>query len=255
MQITPAQILSGDIIVQGKVPSLAVGRQVVATVLSNPQNGLVLVSMFGRRFFVETTLDLHMGQVLNLKVHATAPRVIMKPVEAAPMEKAALKVIDALVEQLSGRFGQTPLTSFDVREIIRRILAESPQDPSFAQAALRLAEDYTQLPPNTLAYLLIPFVQDEDRARAWVRISREGEGYRIHFDVETDALGLIESTVVRVAAGIVVEISSGSEDVVSFLRDHVQELAQVLSPFGVLSLEVVQKKPASMRLPNVDVVV
>lgn len=53
------------------------GRQVVATVLSTPKDGLVTVSMFGRRFLVETTLDLFKDQVLNLRVHATTPRVIL----------------------------------------------------------------------------------------------------------------------------------------------------------------------------------
>ncbi|MCK7512721.1 MAG: hypothetical protein MZV70_57605 [Desulfobacterales bacterium] len=52
MRITPAQIPAGDIIVQGKISSLAIGRQVVATVLSTPKDGLVLVSMFGEHFLV-----------------------------------------------------------------------------------------------------------------------------------------------------------------------------------------------------------
>jgi hypothetical protein len=61
-----------------------VGRQVVATVLANPKDGLVLVSMFGRQLLVETTLNLTKDQVLNLRVHATSPKVVMKPLIRIP---------------------------------------------------------------------------------------------------------------------------------------------------------------------------
>ena len=255
MRITPAQILTGDLIVQGKVSSLAVGRQVVATVLSAPKDGLVMVSMFGKRFLVETTLALHKDQVLNLRVHATSPKVVLKPVEMNIETKVAVKVLDRLVEQLVGKFGQTPVASFDLKEIVKRLVGEAGNDPTVMQYALKLAEDYSQLPQGTIAYLLIPLIDDEGRGSARVSISREGDDYRLHFDVETDALGLVESTVLRTAAGVSVEISSESEDVAAFLRTNAQELARDLESMGVVAIDVAHKRSLSARRMNVDVLV
>lgn len=255
MRITPSQIPSGDIIVQGKVSSLTIGRQVVATVLSTPKDGLVMVSMFGEHFLVGTTLDLFKGQILNLRVHATTPKVIMKPVEPTAEAKAAVKTLDSLVAQLVGKFGGTPVESFDVKEIVRKLVGESGNDPSTMQVVARLVEEYSQLPQNTVAHLLIPFIGDEGRGNAKVTIVREGEDYRLHFDVETDALGLVESTVLRTAAGVTIELSSGSEDVVAFFKAHVRELAVDLEHLGVLSIDVVQKKKLSAQRVNVDVLV
>jgi len=255
MRISPAQILSGDIIVQGKVSSLAVGRQVVATVLSTPKDGLVMVSMFGRRFLVETTLDLFKDQVLNLRVHATTPRVILKPVATNSEAKAAVKILDGLVEQLVGKFGETPVASFDLKEIVRMLLRESANDPSAMQYVARLVEDYSQLPQGTLAYLLIPFVDDEGRGSARVTIAREGEDYRLHFDVMTDVLGVVESTVLRTAGGVSVEMFTASEDVVAFLRERVHELALSLERMGVTTIDVAYRKPRSPQRMNVDVLV
>lgn len=255
MRITPTQVPSSDIIVQGKVPSLSVGRQVVATVLSAPRNGLVLVSMFGRHLYVETTLDLKMGQVLNLKVQATSPKVVMKPVETSTEARPSLKALDDLVEKLVGKFGTTGVRSFDVKEIIRNLMTEAKGDPQSLQLVFKLVEDFAQLPPNTVAYLLIPFIQDEDRGHARVTVTRDEAGYRLHFDVQTDALGLVESTVLRTDRGIAVELVSGTQDVVDFLKEHVGELAARLEPLGVTSLDVVQRRPSSAAQANVDVVV
>ncbi len=255
MRITPAQILTGDVIVQGKVSSLTVGRQVVATVLSTPKDGIVMVSMFGKRFLVETTLDLFKDQILNLRVHATTPKVILKPVETNVETKIAVKVLDRLVEQLVGKFGQTPMASFDLKEIIRKLVRESGNDPSVMQYVVKLVEDYSQLPQGTLAYLLIPFIEDEGRGSARVSITREGDDYRLHFDVETDVLGLVESTVLRTAAGVSVEISSASEDVAAFLRERAHELAGSLEPLGVIAIDVAHRRPLPARRTNVDVLV
>lgn len=255
MQITPAQILTGDIVVQGTIPSLAVGRQVAAIVLSAPRDGLVMVSMFGKRFVVETTLDLHVNQTLNLRVHATTPRIVMKPVETASEAQILPRVLDRLVERFVGSFGNAPLASFDLREIVRRLVQEAGTDPALMQHILRLVEDASQLPQNTIAHLLVPFVEDEGRGSARVSIAREGEDYRLRFEVQTDALGPVESTVVRSAAGISVELSSVSEDITAFLRTHAQELAAGLEHLGVVSIDVSHDKRMSPRRLNVDVLV
>lgn len=254
MRITPPQILPGTIVVKGEVPSLSVGRQIVATVLSMPNNGLVLVSMFGRRFLVETNLDLQKDQVLNLKVHATSPKVILKPMEVSVESRAVLKVLDSMVEQALGKFGTAPIQSFDVREIIKKILSESPGDVATMQLVQKLLEEFSQT-PSAVAYLVVPFVDEESRGRARVVIEKSDKDYRIHFQVETDVLGLIESTVLRSAGGLAVELRSGSQEVVEFLRSHVNELFESLNSFGVSSIEVVQRKLQFPQNPGVDMVV
>ena len=126
MRIIPAQITAGDIIVPDKMPALVIGRQVIATVLASPKDGLVLVSMFGKQFLVETTLDLQKDQILNLKVHATTPKVIMKPVESNPEMRPAIKLMDNLVEQLVGKFGSTPIQAFELKEILKKLISDVP---------------------------------------------------------------------------------------------------------------------------------
>jgi hypothetical protein len=255
MQITPTILKPGTIVVTGEVPSISVGRQLVATVLSNPQNGLILVSMFGRQFMVETNLDLKMGQVLNLKVFATSPKVILKPVEAGNEPKAILKALDNLVEQLAGKFGDTPIKSFDVREIIKKLISEPQQkDAAPLQFAQKLIEQFSQM-PNAVAFLLVPFVDDESKGRAQVAIEREGDDYRINFQMETDSLGLLESTVLRSDQGLNVELRSGSEEIAQFLRSHVKDLFDSLEPFGVKRIEVVQKTLLPPHQSGVNVVV
>jgi hypothetical protein len=254
MRITPTQIHPGTIVVKGEVPSLFVGRQVVATVLSMPHNGLVLVSMFGRRFLVETNLDLQKDQVLNLRVHATSPKVIMKPMELSSESKAVLKAIDSMVEQVLGKFGTSPIQAFDVREIIKKLLFESPLDAATMQLVQKLIEDFSQV-PTAVAFLVIPFVDEESRGRARVAIERDGEDYRINFQMETDTLGLIESTVFRSARGLAVELRSGSDEVVEFLQYHQKELFDSLDPFGVSTIEIIQRKPRAPQNTGVNMVV
>lgn len=254
MLVTPSQIHPGTVVVKGDVPSLSVGRQVAVTVLSMPRNGLVLVSMFGRRFLVETNLDLQKDQVLNLKVHATSPKVIMKPVEGSGEAKAALKVLDSMVEQLVGKFGAAPLEAFDLREILKKLLLEPQGDAAPIQFAQKLLQEFSQV-PAAVAFLVVPFLDDESRGRAQVAIERDAQDYRITFRVETDSLGLIESTAVRSASGIAVEIRSGLEEVVEFLRSHLKELSDSLEPLGVGIIEVVRRKPEAPVQTGVDVVV
>lgn len=255
MRIIPAQVAAGDIIVQDKMPSLVIGRQVIATVLASPKDGLVLVSMFGKQLLVETTLDLQKDQVLNLKVQATTPKVVMKPVESFPETRTALKLMDNLVEQLVGKFGSTPIQAFDLKEILKKLISELPDDKTTAQMARKFVQDFSQLPTNTIAYLLIPVVGEDTRSKAQVTIEKDGQDYRLHFDIQTDALGLIESTVLRTQRGISVEVSSATQEVVDFLKAHMKDLGKSLEPYGVNGIEIIQKKPvAAQRIP-VDVVV
>ena len=255
MRIIPAQIAAGDIIVPDKMPALVIGRQVIATVLASPKDGLVLVSMFGKQFFVETTLDLQKDQILNLKVYATTPKVIMKPVESNPEMRPAIKLMDNLVEQLVGKFGNTPIQAFDLKEILKKLISESPDEKMAAQLAQKFIQDFSQLPPNTIAYLLIPLVGEDTRGRAQVTIEKDGQDYRLHFDMETDALGLIESTVLRTKRGVSVEISSALQEVVDLLKAHMKDLGKSLEPFGIVGIEIMQKKPISAQRAAVDVVV
>jgi hypothetical protein len=255
MRIIPAQIAAGDIVVQEKIPSLVIGRQVIATVLAGAKDGFVLVSMFGKQLLVETTLDLQKDQILNLKVLATTPKVVMKPVESFPETRTVIKLMDNLVEQIVGKFGSTPIQAFELKEILKKLVADSPDDKITAQLAQKFVQDFSQLPPNTIAYLLIPVVGEDTRGKAQVTIEKDGQDYRLHFDMETDALGLIESTVLRTKRGISVEISSALQEVVDFLKVHMEDLGKSLEHYGVIGIEIMQKKPvAALRIP-VDVVV
>lgn len=166
-----------------------------------------------------------------------------------------MKILDGLVEQLVGKFGETPVVSFDLKEIVRMLLRESANDLGDAVRG-QTRGGLFQLPQGTLAYLLIPFVDDEGRGSARVTIAREGEDYRLHFDVMTDALGVVESTVLRTAAGVSVEmLMASAEDVVAFLRERVHELALSLERMGVTTIDVAYRKPRSPQRMNVDVLV
>jgi hypothetical protein len=255
MQVTQAPSPNpGIIFLREPLPALAIGRQVVATVVSAPKDGMVMVSMFGRRVLVETTLELYEGQVLNLRVHETTPRVIMKPVEEVPAAKAGLRATDALVERLVGRFEQVPVSSFDLREILKALLKGQGDDAERLQHVSRLVEEFSRLPGNTLAYLIVPLAGEDAEGGARVSIERDGEDYRLHFDVQTDALGLVEATVLRTAAGIHVEISSASDETAAFMRRHLGLLAGALEPLGVRSMEVTRRRPSATG-PGVDMLV
>jgi hypothetical protein len=169
--------------------------------------------------------------------------------------KAAVRLMDNLVERLVGKFKNTPIQAFAMKEILEKLMAEAPEEKMAAQLVQKFIQETSQLPPSTIAYLLVPFVDDETRGRARVTIEKEGQDYRLHFDVATDALGLIESTVLMTKRGLAVEISSGSEDVVSFLKGHMEDLAASLEPYGVSSMEFVQKQPLSASRIDVDVLV
>jgi hypothetical protein len=255
MRIIPFQVAAGDIVVQEKIPSLVIGRQVIATVLAGTKDGLVLVSMFGKQLLVETDLDLQKGQILNLKVSAVTPKVVMKPMESLPETRSITKLMDNLVEQLVGKFGTTPMQAFELKEILKKMVSESPDDKMTAQLAQKLIQDFSQLPANTIAYLLIPVVGDDTRGKAQVTIEKDGQDYRLHFDIQTDVLGLIESTVVRTKKGISVEISSAAPEVVDFLKVHMNELAQGLAPYGIIGIEIMKKNPVAPQHAAVDVVV
>ena len=84
-----------------------------------------------------------------------------------------------------------------MKEILRKLVSGLPDDKTTAQIAQKLVQDFSQLPVNTIAYLLIPLVGEDTRGRAQVTIEKDGQDYRLHFEMETDALGLVESTVLR----------------------------------------------------------
>ncbi|HOJ14395.1 MAG TPA: hypothetical protein PLS81_00015 [Deltaproteobacteria bacterium] len=251
-QITAAK--QGVILLRDAVPSLAVGRQVVATVLSAPKDGMVLVSMFGRRILVETTLELFEGQVLRLRVHELEPRVVMKPEAAPASARAAQEDVEALVARLAGRFPQAEVRSFDLREIVKTLLREGKDDPKVIWQAKTLIEEFARLAGLPAAFFLVPVVDDQGRSKARISAEKTDDGYRLHFDVETDALGIVECTALRNRAGIHVEISSAHQEVVSLMKAHLHELASALGDMGVTTLEVVRRAHA-VREPTVDMLV
>ena len=253
MQIVPGQFSSGSIIVNEKIPSLSVGRLLVATVLSRPKGGNVLVSLFGRKTLVETTIPLHKGQVLNLKIHAVSPRIILKPVQPSPGSQTVMKGIKNLVEDLVGTFGKTPVKSFTAEEILQTFTKHSLQEPAFAQFVSTLM-DQINLHPQALAYLFIPLVQEDSHSHARISIEKQDQAYIIHFEINTDHLGQMECTA-RLDDAIDVEIRTSSQETADFIQEHIYELYTGLEPLGVRSCEVVLKHLGGEGSPGVDVLV
>ncbi len=253
MFVPPSQLFSGEIVLRETVGQISVGRQVVVTILSPPKDGLVLVSMFGRRMQVETTLPLVEGQTLTLRVHAVTPKVVMKPVAEA-MTGVVPQALDRVVEDLVGTFGKVGVAAFDVREVARRVLEHAAEDPETLKRLVSLLQEYARLDASCVSFFFVPMAGEGRRGAARVAIAREGQDYRLHFTMETDALGLVESTVIRGASGIFVEMSAASDDVVAFLKEHAADLALALEPFGVRALDVVRKRP-SANPASVDMLV
>jgi hypothetical protein len=250
--ISQAQLRTGSIIIKDQIPSLFIGRNVVATVLSRPKEGMALVSMFGRRLLVETTMDLTKGQVLNLKVHALQPKVILKPLEAQGVQRTTtLAGVSALIERLVGKLGDVPLKAFNVREILEEQI-QGKSDPVMAQFISALVEEAAKY-PQALAFLLIPIVQEDSRGRAKVVVEKDREeGFVITFDMETDHMGVIGCTA-RINDGIDVEIRTGSDSLADFLRSHIQALYERLAGIDVVRrLEVVMSHGMQ---PNLDMLV
>jgi hypothetical protein len=241
MLITPAHIRAGSIVLSEIVPSISIGRTVIATVLSAPKAGMVLVSMFGKRLLVETSMQLEKGQVLNLKVHAVSPKVVLKamPVETAQVA-SSLKDISTVLSSIVGMPGEKHLSSFLVQEIARQLSAPSGQDTQAAQVAAAVLDQVYQY-PNAIAHLLIPLADNDSRSAARVSIEREGEDYVLNFDMETEYLGSLACRArLDRDRGIDVEIRTPSEEIAAFLRENILELKASLRDFGARSVEVVR---------------
>jgi len=253
MNIVPSRISSGSIIVNEKIPSLSVGRTIIATVLSKPKGGNVIVSLFGKRVRVETTIPLYKGQVLNLRVHALAPRIVLKPAQSSLDSQTVLKGMKSLVEDLVGTFGKTPIKSFAAEEIFQTFSRHSMQEPALAQFVSTLMEQIN-LHPQALAYLFIPLVQKDAHSHARVSIEKKDQAYIIHFEMDTDHLGQMECTA-QLDDAIDVEIRTPSQETADLLREHIHELYTGLEPLGVRSCEVVLRHLGGEVYPGVDVLV
>ena len=249
VQAAQIQFQTGNIVVKEQLPSLFIGRNLIATVLSNSKDGMVLVSMFGKRLLVETTMDLGKGQVLNLKVQATHPKVILKAVPNQNLTKTALgEAMRGFVQEVVGKFEEAPLKAFNVRTMLEDHFAGKSGDAQSAQIIATLLDEAAKY-PQALAFLLIPIVQDESRGQAKVAIEKGAdESYTITFDLETDHMGTIGCTA-RIGNGIEVEIRTGSDSLADFLKAHVQELHGALSGLDVvrrLDVVVNRQMPASV---------
>jgi hypothetical protein len=230
--------------------SLTMGRNVIATVLSRPSHGLALVSMFGSKVMVVTTMELEKGQVLNLKVHETHPRVVLKPVESETMPRAK---IESLIENLARGLEKGDVKSFSVQDLLHRLVSSFQKDlvdPAMLNAFLKEVIQY----PAGLAFFLVPFLDPDGRGLARGVIQRDdAKGYVIDFHVETDHIGVIG---IRILAGegIDVEIQTMDDGVADYIRSHLKTLYDRLVDFGIRRLEVVKKYPAK-GMEGVDLVV
>jgi hypothetical protein len=256
MQITPAHLRAGTIVLSESVPSLSIGRSVIATVLSAPKDGSVLVSMFGKRLLVETAIPLEQGQVLNLKVHAVSPKVILKPV---PMDAAqitsTLKDIGNLLAGVMGKAGAKEPGAFLVQEIVRQLSSSSGDDAQKAQVMHAIMDQIVQY-PHAIAHLLIPLVDNDSRGAARVSVEKEENAYVLNFDMETENLGNLACTArMYKDKGMDVEIRTPSEDIADFLRENVFELKTSLQPFGVRSVEVLRGAVRALAPKEVNVLV
>lgn len=249
VQAAQIQFHTGNIAIKDQLPSLFIGRNLIVTVLSDPKDGMVLVSMFGKRLLVETTMDLSKGQVLNLKVQALHPKVVLKAVEGQNLPKlTSSEALQNFVQELVGTFEEAPLKAFNIRAMLEESLAGKSGDAQSARLMAGLLEEAAKF-PQALAFLLIPIVQDESRGQAKVAIEKGADdSYIISFDLETDHMGTIGCTA-RIGDGIEVEIRTGTENLAGFIKSHVQELHEALSGLDVVRrLDVVVNRhmPASV---------
>jgi len=253
-KILPSRFFSSSITIREQVPSLYVGRNVVATVLSRPKDSLVLVSMFGSRLLVETDLNLHKGQILNLKVKTMSPKIVLKLDDAGKMPGKEQTFFDTLITKFVGVFGKTPLKYFSLREILQKIATSQAKDADVAHTLQSLILEAARY-PQALALLLIPIVQDQSGGRARVAIELiDTDDYVLHFQMETDCLGRVEC-VARYADGVEVELRTACEDVAGYLGSSLNELARRLERFGLKRLEVIRKHPKGHEAERVDMLV
>ena len=254
MQILAGQIRPDSIVLSGKIPSLTIGKTLVVTVLSTPKAGRVLVSLFGKHIQVETTMALHKGQVLNLKVHALSPRIVLKPAgTGSDTPEDGWRNAGSVVSRLAGSFGEKPVEAFLVQEILGRLTSQTRGDASQNRAIASLIEQVLQY-PQALAFLFIPLVDDDSQGSAKVWIERDGDAYALQFRIETDHLGSLECTA-RVDQAIDVEIRTPLPETADYLNRHVHELEQSLEPFGVRHVGISLATLREGQLKGVDVLV
>ncbi|HDP26243.1 MAG TPA: hypothetical protein ENN34_12485 [Deltaproteobacteria bacterium] len=246
--------MPGSLVLQESIPALSVGRHVMVSVLSHPRQGLVLVSLFGKQFLVETTLNLKKGEVLNLRVHATSPKVVLKPSGAGAGAKRQGIDLSQIIERLVGTFpGKSP-DAFALKEILARVPTGTSDDQGSARVIHSLLDQITQ-DPQALVHLFVPVADRDSRGHARVSITKQGQGYVLHFRIETDFLGPLEC-LVRLDDGIEAEIRSGSQEVVDLLREHVLELQENLGRFGLRRIEIVWRSPeVPSSVQGVDLVI
>jgi len=254
IQILTGQIQPGSIVLNETIPSLSIGRTLVVTVLSAPKAGRVLVSMFGKRLHVETTMPLHKGQVINLRVHALTPRIVLKPVDSgAASQSAGVRDLGGAVGGLVGSFGEKPVESFLFQEIFKNLFSQPGQDAAQSQIAAPLIEQILQY-PQACAFLFIPLADYDSRGSAKVWAERDEDGYVLNFEIETDRLGSLECTA-RMDQGIDVEIRASSPETAEFLSRYVHELKESLQPFGVRYIRISHTTLKDRPSRGVDVLV
>jgi hypothetical protein len=256
MQINPAQARSGSIVLEENIPSVSIGRTVIATVLSAPKGGFVLVSMFGKRLLVETTMPLQKGQVLNLKVQAVTPKIVLKPSQPdMPEQSSPLRDLSSGLSRIVGNFGEKPISSFLVQETIRQLSSQGDQDAQSAQFVTALFDQIYQY-PQAFAYLFIPLVGEDSGSRAQVSIEHDENAYTVNLDIETENLGSIECRARMDKDKMIdVEIKTPSGEVADFLRSRLSELRESLEPLGIRSLEVLRSALRKQSAKEVDVLV
>jgi hypothetical protein len=220
------------------LPGLTVGRQLVATVLGQPRNGLVLVSMFGRQLNVETALDLKPGQVLNLRVEALSPQIIMRPAPQASAGQSEGPPVNSrlveLVEKFTGQLEKGEVRDFELRNVVNRLLEQN--DGEAARALKPLVDQLVQY-PQAVALFLIPVNDENSSGRAVVAVEREGDEYVLRFRLDTDHIGRV-SALARLGDSLKVEISVVHAEVAELMRTHLSELAERLEPLGLSELSV-----------------
>jgi len=256
MQIQAANIKPGTIVLAEAIPSMTIGRTVVATVLSMPKGGTVLVSMFGQRLLVETGMDLQKGQVLNLRVHAVSPKVILKPVKMeSAVDAASLKDMGAALAGVIGKHGEKPLDMFLVQEIAKNLFSKAGQEEQSVKFVAMLVDQIVQN-PQAIAYLLVPLVDNDSSSAARVSVEREDDLYTLSFEIETEYLGSLECrAILDKDKGIDVEIRTPSEEIADFLRSGIHDLREKLDPLNIRTLAVRRTNLSRAVRKEVDVLV
>lgn len=230
--VTPKSVTAG-LVLSRTVPGLALGRTVSVSVLRAAQQGRALVSLFGTKLEVETPLPLQKGEVLDLKVSALSPRVILKPAEPSSPQ-TAVRMLDALVHRLAGDPETADIKEFELGNLVRKFLSAGGGEGG--QALHALLEEAARF-PEALSFFFIPVVDEEGGGRARVAVEGTDGGYILRCVLDTSRLGAVEC-VARLAEGLEVEIRTTTEDAARELRDRGRELTDALEHLGLKRLTV-----------------